>query len=315
MAHKLSEVESWLWPTFIGAVILLLAFDLILFNRKSHVMKFKEAATWSVVWLTIAGIFNLWFGLRYGSKLGLEFTTGYIVELSLSVDNLFVMLLIFKSFRIPPKYQHNVLFLGILGAILFRGVMILVGVDLLHKFHFLLYVFGGILIASAIKFLLESDEEKDVTESWLSKKIKAVMPVTNEIHGQKFFIREDGVRKATPLFLALLMIEFTDVVFAVDSVPAVLSVTQDAFVAFASNILALLGLRSLYFVISDWVEKFRYLKPGLATILGFVGLKMILSDLVKVPTWVSLLVIVFVLITAGLSSWYVNRREEISRKL
>jgi tellurite resistance protein TerC len=308
--HSLSAVEPWLWTGFITVVLILLACDLFIFNRKDHVMKFKEAASWSVFWVTLALAFNFWFSQRYGSTLGLQFLTGYIVELSLSVDNLFVMLLIFKSFKVPPQYKHRVLFWGILGAIVFRGIMILVGVDLIHRFHWLLYVFGGILILSAIKFLLESDEQKDVTDSWLNRLLKKYVPYTQTINSHHFIIRDGGVRKATPLLMCLIMIEFTDVVFAVDSVPAVLAVTQDAFVAFASNILALLGLRSLYFVIAEWVEKFKYLKPGLAAVLGFVGAKMVLVDFYKVPTTVSLMVIVMILTTAGLSSWYVNRINE-----
>lgn len=313
--HLLSEVEGWLWPAFILSVVVLLACDLFIFNRKSHVMGFKEAIKWSILWVTIAAAFNIWFGYKYGSDLGLQFATGYIVELSLSVDNLFVMLLIFKSFRIPAQFQHGVLFWGILGAVVFRGAMILVGVDLLHKFDWLLYVFGAILIVSAIKFLFESDEQKDVTESWFVRFLQKHISYTKHIHEDKFFAVENGVRKATPLLVALIVIEFTDIIFAVDSVPAVLSVTRDAFVAFASNILALLGLRSLYFVIADWVDKFRYLKPGLSAILAFVGVKMVIAKWYHVPTHVSLLVIVMVLTTAALSSWYVGRKSDLEKKV
>lgn len=305
-------VEPWLWEAFIGAVLVMLCLDLFVFNRKAHVLKFKEAAIWSVFWLSIAAAFNLWFASKFGRQLGLEFATGYIVELSLSIDNLFVMLLVFKSFRIPARYQHRVLFWGIMGAIVFRGVLIIVGVDLLNKFSWILYVFGVILIASAIKFLFESDEKEDVTDSWLVKSLKKIMPVSKNIETQKFFIFEDGVRKMTPVFLALIVIEFTDIVFAVDSIPAVLAVTRDAFVAFASNILALLGLRSLYFVIADWVDRFRYLKPGLAAVLGFVGVKMLIIDLYHIPSGVSLTVIVMILLTAGLSSWYVGRKSVLA---
>jgi tellurite resistance protein TerC len=301
-------VAPWLWPTFIGAVVVLLVLDLFVFHRKSHVMKVKEAALWSVFWISLAGAFTVWFGHQYGSGLGLEFATGYIVELSLSVDNLFVMLLIFKSLRIPAQFQHRVLFWGILGAIVFRAVMILVGVDLIHQFNWVLYIFGVILIASAVKFLFESDSKEDVTDTWVVRTIKKFIPMTNTVHGDHFFIHEGGIRKATPLFLALVVVEMTDIMFAVDSIPAVLAITKDAFVAFGSNILAILGLRSLYFVIADWIERFRYLKPGLAAILGFVGVKMLIVEFYHVPSWVSLTVIVMILVTAGLTSWYVNRQ-------
>jgi tellurite resistance protein TerC len=301
-------VAPWLWPTFIGAVVVLLVLDLFVFHRKSHVMKVKEAALWSVFWISLAGAFTVWFGHQYGSGLGLEFATGYIVELSLSVDNLFVMLLIFKSLRIPAQFQHRLLFWGILGAIVFRAVMILVGVDLIHQFNWVLYIFGVILIASAVKFLFDSDSTEDVTDTWVVRTIKKFIPMTNTVHGDHFFIREDGIRKATPLFLALVVVEMTDIMFAVDSIPAVLAITKDAFVAFGSNILAILGLRSLYFVIADWIERFRYLKPGLAAILGFVGVKMLIVEFYHVPSWVSLTVIVMILVTAGMTSWYVNRQ-------
>ncbi|OFZ19643.1 MAG: hypothetical protein A2Z20_12955 [Bdellovibrionales bacterium RBG_16_40_8] len=303
-----SDVEPWLWPVFGGTVVLLLILDLFLFHRKSHEIKFKEALYWSFFWLTLASIFNIWFGFRYGSNLGIQFTTGYLVELSLSVDNLFVMLLIFKSFRIPSQYKHGVLFWGILGAIIFRGVFILVGIDLLNKFNWILYVFGVILIVSAFKFLFESEQKEDVTDSFVVRALKKLIPSTSRVDSNKFFVIEGGIRKATPLFFALIVIEVTDIIFAVDSIPAVLAVSRDAFVAFASNILALLGLRSLYFVIADYVTRFRYLKPGLATILGFVGVKMLLSDLYHIPSWVSLVVIFMVLFTAGLTSWYSDRK-------
>lgn len=306
--HLPSQVDPYLWSYFIGGVLLLLFLDLFVFNRKAHVMKIKEALSWSAFWLVLAAVFNFWFAQQYGGKLGLEFTTGYLVELSLSIDNLFVILLIFKSFRIHPQYQHRVLFWGIMGAIVMRGVMIIIGVDLINKFQWLLYVFGVILIASAIKFIFESDEKKDILDSWVVRTFKKFVPMTHNSETQKFFIVEDGVRKVTPIFLALVVVEVTDLVFAVDSIPAVLALTKDAFVAFASNILALLGLRALYFVVADWVDRFRYLKPGLAAILAFVGSKMLVADFFHVPAWVSLTVIVMILLTAGLTSWYANRK-------
>lgn len=306
--HLHTEVNPSLWPIFLSAVLVLLAFDLFIFNRKPKEMKIKEALTWSIVWISLAVLFNFWFAINYGANLGLQFTTGYLVELSLSVDNLFVMLLIFKSFRVPVQFQHSVLFWGILGAILSRGILILVGVDLVHNFHWVLYVFGAILLLSALKFMFETDKKEDVTESWMARYFKKIVPMTAKIESGSFIVKEGGQRKATPLLLVLLIIEFTDIIFAVDSVPAVLAVTNDAFVAFGSNILALLGLRSLYFVLAGWIDRFRYLKPGLAAILAFVGFKMLITDFYSIPSWVSLTVIVMVLLTAGLTSWYANRK-------
>jgi tellurite resistance protein TerC len=307
---NISVVPSSLWIAFTVGTFVLLIIDLSLFGRGGHKMTTKSALIESGLWMFIALIFNAWFAINYGKELGTEFLTGYLVEKSLSVDNLFIILLILSSFKIPEQYQHRVLFFGVLGAILFRAFFILVGAQLLHLFHWILYVFGAILIITAIKFLIESDDKADVQESWGTRLIKRFIPTTNSFNENKFFVVENGVRKATPLFLALAVIEITDLIFAVDSIPAVFAVTQDAFVAFASNTLAILGLRALYFVLAEWVVKLRYLKPGLAAILGFIGLKMLLIDIYKVPSSISLLVILSILVTAGLSSWYVARIEE-----
>jgi tellurite resistance protein TerC len=299
----------WLWIGFTFAVLVLLVIDLSLFGRGGHKVQTKTALLESGIWLTISLCFTVWFTMVFGTELGLEFLTGYLVEKSLSVDNLFIILLIFSSFHIPDAYQHRVLFYGVLGAIVLRAVFILLGAHLLHSFHWLLYVFGFILVITAIRFLRETDEKIDATESWSIRAVKRIIPTTDKSIGNHFFIVEDGVRKATPLFLALVVIEATDLIFAVDSIPAVLAITQDAFVAFASNILAILGLRALYFVLADLVTKLRYLKPGLAAILGFIGGKMLLGDFIKIPSWVSLLVIFAILTTTALSSWYVARIE------
>lgn len=307
---QVSVVPNSLWFGFAVGVVILLIIDLSLFGKNSHTMSRKKALLESGLWMAIALAFNLWFGMTYGKELGFQFLTGYLVEKSLSVDNLFVILLVFSSFKIPNQFQHRVLFFGVLGAIVFRAIFILLGAQLLHMFHWILYVFGGILVVTAIKFLRESDEEVDVQETWATRLLKKIIPTTNTLHGNNFFVIEGGIRKATPLFLALAVIEVTDVIFAVDSIPAVFAVTQDAFVAFASNILAILGLRALYFVLAEWVAKLRYLKPGLAAILGFIGIKMLLLDIYKIPSSVSLLVIFSILLTAGLSSWYVAKIEE-----
>lgn len=306
----LSVAPGWLWIGFCIAIVILLLVDLSLFGKDDHKVSRKAALAESGVWIALALLFNLWFGYTYGRELGIEFLTGYLVEKSLSVDNLFVILLIFSSFKIPDKYQHRVLFYGVLGAIIFRAIFIILGAQLLQMFHWILYVFGAILIITAIKIVRETDEKIDVKENWSLKFLRKFIPTTTKFEGHNFFIKENGIRVATPLFLALIVIEVTDIIFAVDSIPAVFAVTQDAFVAFGSNILAILGLRALYFVLADWVGKLRYLKPGLAAILGFIGAKMLLLEVFKIPSWVSLLVIFSILTTAALSSWYVAMIEE-----
>lgn len=317
MTNFISDVSvapTWLWIAFCAGIFILLLVDLSLFGKGGHKISRKVALIESGIWVGVALAFNLWFGFTFGEELGLEFLTGYLVEKSLSVDNLFVILLIFGSFRIPDKYQHRVLFYGVLGAIALRAFFIIVGAQLLHLFHWILYVFGAILVITAVKFLRETDEKIDVQENWSIRFIRRLMPTTTSFNGDHFFLVENGVRKATPLFLALIVIEVTDLIFAVDSIPAVFAVTQDAFVAFASNILAILGLRALYFVLADWVGKLRYLKPGLAAVLGFIGIKMLFIEVFKIPSWISLLVIFSIIITAALSSWYVARLEERNLK-
>lgn len=304
-----SVAPSWLWVAFTVGIIILLLIDLSLFGRSGHQISRRAALIESGLWIAVALAFNFWFALNFGTTLGLEFLTGYLVEKSLSVDNLFIILLIFGSFRIPAAYQHRALFYGVLGAIVMRAIFIILGAQLLHMFHWILYVFGAILVITAVKFLRETDEQEDVYDSWAIRTIKKMIPTTDDLSQNRFFTVEKGVRKATPLLLALIAVEITDLVFAVDSIPAVFAVTQDAFVAFASNILAVLGLRALYFVLADWVGRLRYLKPGLAAILGFIGVKMLLLDFFKIPSWVSLLVIFSILTTAALSSWYVAKLE------
>ncbi|MFZ3231411.1 MAG: TerC family protein [Pseudobdellovibrio sp.] len=310
---NVSVAPMWLWITFSIGILILLLIDLGLFGKGGHKISRKTALIESGIWIAISLLFNIWFGYAFGKELGMEFLTGYLVEKSLSVDNLFIILLIFSAFKIPDKYQHRVLFYGVLGAIVLRAFFIIAGAQLLYMFHWILYVFGAILVITAIKFLRESDDSVEVEENWAIRLIKRFIPTTNAFDGNNFFLIEQGVRKATPLFLALIVIEVTDLIFAVDSIPAVFAVTQDAFVAFASNILAILGLRALYFVLADWVGKLRYLKPGLAAVLGFIGIKMLISDLFKISNWVSLLVIFSILATAALSSWYVAMIE--SKKL
>lgn len=314
LVSNISVAPTWLWVSFSIGVFILLLVDLSLFGRGDHKVTTKKALTESAMWIAVALIFNVWVGYKFGTELGIEFLTGYLVEKSLSVDNLFVILLIFSSFKIPDIYQHRVLFYGVLGAVILRAVFIILGAHLLHAFHWVLYVFGLILIITAVKFLIGSDDEKDARDSIAVRALRKMIPTTDKITNHDFFVFENGVRKATPLFLALVVIEFTDLVFAVDSIPAVFAVTEDAFIAYGSNILAVLGLRALYFVLADWVTKLRYLKPGLSAILGFIGIKMLIVDIFKIPSWISLLVIFSILVTAGLSSWYVARVEEQKKR-
>ena len=304
----LSVAPSWLWVAFTVGVVILLAIDLSLFGRGHQKVSRKAALLESGLWIAVALMFNAWFAYSFGNELGLEFLTGYLVEKSLSVDNLFVILLIFGSFKVPDQYQHRVLFYGVLGAIVMRAFFIVLGAQLLHHFHWILYVFGLILVVTAIKFLRETDDHIDTKENWSLRLMRRFLPSTETYHGPNFFVVENGIRKVTPLFMALVVIEATDLVFAVDSIPAVFAITQDAFVAFASNILAILGLRALYFVLADGLKELKYLKPGLAAVLAFIGTKMLIVDLVKIPSWVSLLVICSILTTAALSSWYVSSR-------
>ncbi len=301
------------WIGFIGVVIVFLALDLGVFNKNDHVIKSKEASIWTAVWVTVALAFSgviYWLfseglienstGLTPNTAV-LKYVTGYLIELSLSIDNVFVIAVIFSSFKIPALYQHRVLFWGILGAIIFRGLMILFGVALINKFEWIIYVFGVFLLITAFRMLKSDGHESDPKNSWLFKQLKKVIPITKERHGHDFFIKRMGVIAATPLFVALIVIELTDVLFALDSIPAILAITADPFIVFSSNILAILGLRSMYFLISRMLQKFRYINYSLVVILAFVGLKMLFSHQIELPEWVSLTVIA-VSLTAGIVS-------------
>lgn len=305
--HPVSIAPPWLWVSFILGVLILLVLDLFVLNRKPQAISFKSALRASAIWVGIALLFNLWFGFYFGAKPGTEFITGYLIEECLSIDNLFLMFLIFESFRIPQAQQHRILFYGILGAIVMRGALIVVGVELIQHYHWVLYFFGAILFVTAIRFLGASETQKDLRESRTIRWLTRILPLHTGKNPTSFFIREQGQTYVTSLFLALAVIEVTDLVFALDSIPAVFAVTQDSFIAFGSNILAILGLRSLYFVLARAVAQIRYLRPGLAAILGFIGVKMLLMAVIEIPEWVSLLVIVGVLSATTLASAYSNR--------
>jgi len=296
------EINIWFWVIFNAFVLLMLALDLGVFHKKLHVVSVKEALIWSGVWIFMALCFNGFIYYMFGEIKALEFFTGYVIEKALSVDNIFVFVLIFTYFQIPAIYQHKVLFWGIIGALIMRVIFIFAGVALLEKFHWTIYVFGGILIFTGIKMLLEKDKKIEPDKNPLIKFFKKIMPTTNELHGDKFFIKQNNKNYATPLFIVLIMIEITDLIFAVDSIPAILAVTQDHFIVYTSNVFAILGLRSLYFALAHIIDRFKYLAVGLAIILVFVGLKMVSIDFYKIPIHFSLLIIISILIISVLFS-------------
>src|SRR5512141_1200681 len=295
--------QIWLWVGFNVFVLAMLALDLGVFHRQAHIVSFKESITWTVVWVVLALLFNAGIWHFYGSQKALEFFTGYLIEKSLSVDNVFVFALLFSYFAVPAKYQHKVLFWGILGALIMRAIMIALGAALITKFAWIIYVFGGFLILTGIKMIVKREEEIHPERNPVVKLFKKLMPVTPEYRGDKFFVRENGLRMATPLFVVLLLVEFTDLIFAVDSIPAIFAVTTDPFIVYTSNVFAILGLRSLYFAVAGVMDKFHYLKIGLGVVLTFVGVKMLLAHTAyRIDTVVSLGVIVAILTAAVAAS-------------
>jgi tellurite resistance protein TerC len=307
--EAMSVGSPWMWAAFVAFVVAMLALDLGVFNRKDHVIKPAEALRWVAFWVSLALLFGAGVWWRFGSKTGIEFLTGYLVEESLSVDNLFVFVVLFRTLGIPAAYQHRVLFWGITTALVLRATMIIGGIALLNKFHWMIFVFGGFLIVTGFKLLFAKDEEPHPEKSGLFRWVRRVMPTTPNFHGHSFLTIENGRRVATPLMVALIFIEISDVVFAVDSIPAVFGITRDPFIVFTSNIFAILGLRSMYFVLAHAVDKFHYLKPGLAIVLLFVGTKMVIADYLHIPALVSLGVIVTVLGIAMIASWQKAARE------
>ncbi|HEY0019843.1 MAG TPA: TerC family protein [Longimicrobium sp.] len=285
----------WLWVAFNAAVLAMLALDLGVFHRKAHAVSLREAAAWSAVWVTLALCFNAGIWYFAGPQPALEFLTGYLVEKSLAVDNIFVIALIFSYFAVPAVYQHRILFWGILGALVMRGAFIAAGAYVLHQWHWVIYVFGGILLVTGVKMALRKDEAIDPEHNPVVRLARRWLPLTSRYDGQKFWTVENGKRVATPLFLVLLLVEFTDLVFAIDSIPAIFAITSDPFLVYTSNVMAILGLRSMYFLLAGVVHKFVYLKFGLSLVLVFVGAKMMLIDVFKVPTAVSLAVIATVI--------------------
>ena len=308
----------WLWVGFNVFVLAMLALDLGVFHRKAHVLSVKEAAIWSVVWISLSMVFNVglyffWHNLSPNSPLSdseaaLAFFTGYLIEKSLSVDNIFVFVLLFGYFAVPPLYQHRVLFWGILGALLMRGILIAVGANLITRFHWIIYIFGAFLIFTGIRMALHREQEIHPDKNPLVRLFRKMMPVTENYEEDKFFVRRAGKLMATPLFLVLLIVESTDLIFAVDSIPAIFAVTTDPFLVYTSNVFAILGLRSLYFVLAGVMDKFYYLKIGLSVILTFVGIKMVIVDIWKIPVALSLSVIITILGVAVAASLHRARR-------
>lgn len=297
------------WVAFLVFVLLMLALDLGVFHKKSHNVGFKEAIGWSIVWIIMALIFSGVIYMWHGQEDFMLFLTGYVIEKSLSVDNLFVFLLIFSYFKTPGQYQHKVLFYGILGALLMRAFFIWAGIALITKFTWVIYLFGGFLIFSGIKMLFPHGDEESLENSAVIKGIKKIFPTSHEFDGDKFFTVKNGKKMITPLFVTLIFVEFSDVVFAVDSIPAIIGITSDPFLVFTSNVFAILGLRSLYFALKGFADIFEHLKYGLSIILIFIGVKMCISHFYHVPVAVTMCVIFGVLTISVITSLISNKRK------
>ncbi len=302
----------WLWIGFTVFILGMLALDLGVFHREAHEVSFKEAAVWSVIWVVLALAFNALVYVYRGAEAGLQFLTGYLIEKSLSVDNIFVFCLIFSYFAVPAKYQHRVLFWGIIGALIMRALLIAAGAALLSTFHWIVFVFGGFLIYTGIRMALHFQKQAtvDLESNLIVRLLTRYIPVTRDYLGQKFVVRHQGKLIATPLLVVLLLVESTDLVFALDSIPAIFAITADPFIVYTSNVFAILGLRALYFLLAGVINQFRYLKLGLAAVLVFVGFKMVIADWYKIPTVYSLGVIGVVLALTMLASLWVSRRDE-----
>src|SRR3954468_24080785 len=305
----------WFWIGFIAFVLAMLALDLGVFNRKVHEVRPKEAATWTAVWVALELIFAGGLWMFSGQTPALTFLTGYVIEESLSMDNIFVIVLIFDFFAVPKQYQHRVLFYGILGALVMRGIFIALGTALLAKFHWIIYIFGGMLVVTGVRMAFKQDESFDADQNPIVRAVRRFVPMSESFHGKHFFTVENGRRIATPLLLVLVLVEFTDLIFAIDSIPAIFGVTRDSFIVFTSNIFAVLGLRSLYFLLASVVERFHLLKYGLAVILTFVGVKMIGEPWFEIGIIWSLLVILGVLaLSIGASlRWPADKAAKVER--
>lgn len=299
------------WIVFNAVIFAMLALDLGVFNKRAHKISVKEALLWSSVWITLAMIFNVFVYFEFGKTKALEFLTGYVIEYSLSVDNIFVFILIFTFFSVKPQYQHKILFWGILGALIMRGIFIFAGIALITKFHWIVIIFGGFLIYSGFKMLFQKEEVSvEPEKNKIVRLFRKFLPVTETLHGNSLFIKQNKKLYATPLFLVLLVIESSDLIFAVDSIPAVLAISKSTFIVYTSNIFAILGLRSLYFAVSGIMGYFRYLKVGLAIVLSFVGFKMLASYFhFEIPIFLSLAIIISILLVSILASVIIKKKE------
>jgi tellurite resistance protein TerC len=304
------DSQVFLWVVFNIFVLGILAVDLLVLHRKAHTVSLREALAWSCVWVSLALAFGVGIYVIQGGEKALEFLTGYVIEWSLSVDNLFVFLVIFSYFSVPPIYQHRVLFWGILGALVLRALFIATGTALLANFHWMIYVFGAFLIFTGIKLLFVGEEKIEPEKNPAVRLVRRFIKITPEYHGQRFFVRKDGKLWATPLFLVLVVVETTDVIFAIDSIPAIFGITLDPFIVYTSNVFAILGLRALFFLLAGVMEMFRYLRVGLSFVLCFVGLKMLIAEFYKIPIGVSLGVVGGILMISILASILKQRQEE-----
>lgn len=300
-----------IWAVFAFAMSAALIVDLGVFHRHAHTISTREALVESAAWISVSLIFNLWVRIALGPQAGLEFLTGYVVEKSLSVDNIFVFLVIFEAFRVPAKLQHRVLFLGVLGALVMRAAFVLAGVELLEMFHAVLYAFGALLLLTGLRMFLPVKRTVQPERNWLVRAARRIMPVVDEYDGERFMVMREGKWNATPLFLALVAVEAMDILFAVDSVPAVLAITRNTFIVYSSNVFAILGLRALYFALAGILPRFRFLHQGLAAILVFVGAKMSLSEWLPIPSLVSLAVIAGILTITVVASLRFPKRAGI----
>lgn len=295
-----------MWLSVLGLILVMLLVDLFA-HRKAHEIDVKEAAIWSAFWVALGLAFGGLIWWQFGPEYATQYYSGFLIEKSLAVDNVFIWAIIFTSFAVPKMYQHRVLFLGVLGALVFRGIFIAAGSAIIKEFAWVLYIFAAFLIFTGIQMLRKQDQHDDPSKSKFFQWFSKVVPSTSEYHGQKLFIRKAGKLLATPLFMVLVLIEFTDIIFAVDSIPAIFAVTSEPYLVFTANAFAILGLRAMYFLLADIMHRFVYLKLGLALILVWVGVKMALHDIVKVPTWLSLAVIVVILSVAIIASFRVTK--------
>jgi len=304
------SVQTIMWIGFAALLSIMFVLDLGVFNRRSHEIKFREALVWTFVWVSLALAFNIWIYFSMGKIKALEFFTGYIIEESLSVDNLFVFIMIFGYFNVAKTHQPKILKWGIIGALIMRAIFILAGIGLLERFHWMLYIFGGLLVFTGIKMALGKEGKVEPEKNLLVRLVGRFFPVSSDSRTHRFFIREKGRISVTPLFLTLLVVESSDVIFALDSIPAILAVTMDPFIVYTSNVFAILGLRSLYYLLANVMEMFIYLKFGISFILAYVGVKMIVSDLYPIPIHISLLVIASVLALSITASLIVGKGKE-----